>query len=140
MVTQIIARGSTFDSIARSASRPSTMSDNLFLITWIGLIVAFWVGLYYFDKWRKSRSGIVGSHKSLFLDLCRVHGLSRQERSLLLKAAKIYRPLEPALIFVDPTILAHCAAAPPPESLGYAGLAKKLFNATTPTDGKHREK
>ena len=44
------------------------MSDNLFLATWIGLIVAFWIGLYYFDKWRKSRSDVVGSAKSLFLE------------------------------------------------------------------------
>jgi hypothetical protein len=127
MLNSVFARAGQLDFIPRSLQRSTTMSDNLFLMTWIGLIVAFWVGLYYFDKWRKSRGGVVGSGKSLFLDLCRVHGLSRQERSLLLKAAKLHQPLEPAVIFVDPQILARCTTAPPPDNEGYASLSAKLF-------------
>jgi len=57
MLQFYLARGDFFDSMRRSVNRPSTLSDNLFLVTWIGLIVAFWVGLYYFDKWRKRRNG-----------------------------------------------------------------------------------
>lgn len=127
MLNFIFARARGLDDIARSSYHSTTMSDNLFLISWMGLIVAFWVGLYYFDKWRKNRSGLVGSAKSLFLELCRTHGLSRKERSLLLRAAKLYQPLEPAVIFVDPQILARCEKAPSPEKEGYAGLSAKLF-------------
>jgi len=127
MLNLIFARAGQLDFIPRSLQRSTTMSDNLFLVTWMGLIISFWVGLYYFDKWRKSRSGTVGSAKSLFLELCRVHGLSRKERSLLLRAAKLYQPLEPAVIFVDSRILARCENAPSPEKEGYAGLSAKLF-------------
>jgi len=122
----IIARG-MFDSVSRSASRGGTLSDNLFLITWIGLIIAFWIGLYYFDQWRKSRSAMMGSAKSLFVELCKAHRLTRTERALMLRAAKVYNPAEPAAIFVDPRILSSCATLPKPDGPDYSLLRQKIF-------------
>ncbi len=128
----VIARADGFNELSRTFRRPSTTtSDNLFLLCWIGLIVGFWVALYYFDKWRKSRKGQGGSAKSLFSELCVAHGLSWHERSLLMKAVHRKSGTDPAAVFVDPRILEQCIKAPAFDTQTYTRLSQKLFGNET---------
>ncbi len=125
----LIVQASTFESIARSSQRRSTLSDNLFLITWMGLIVAFWIGLYYFDKWRKRYIGTGGNARSLFYELCSAHQLTRHERSMLMKAVNAQPETDLPAVFVDPRILENCFTAPAFDTASYRALSKKIFGS-----------
>ena len=65
-------------------------------------IAAFWAGLYFWDR-RRRPAEVVNHAMGLFGELCRIHGLSKEERAILQKAASGVP--NPAVVFVEPTIL-----------------------------------
>jgi hypothetical protein len=123
----LIARTDAFNSISRSARRSTSANNSTFFYLLIGAIAVVWGGLYLWDQWRKSQVGQVGSPKSLFVELCAAHKLTRPEQSLLLKATKALDLEEPAMVFADPRMIGRLATAPGGEAEYYGNLSTKLF-------------
>ena len=119
------------NDLARSFSdytrRSSSLTDNRFLIGVFLAIGLFWIGLYYWDKHRKQIRRDGHNPKSLFLELCRSHQLSRSERSLLLRVAEMKQLNQPTAIFIDPAILGSLAASSSSGAGEYKALLEKLF-------------
>jgi len=127
MLEFLIARSDAFQSISRSARRSASSNNSTFFYLLIGAIALVWGGLYLWDKWRSSQTGHTGSPKSLFVELCNAHHLTRPEQSLLLKAIKSLDLDEPAMVFADPRMIASLATAPGGEAEYYGHLSTKLF-------------
>jgi len=90
-----------------------------------GIILLF-VGLHYWDKFKKLIKQKSNS-KSLFLELCELHNLSKTERALLLKAVEIQQLTQPALVFVTPGMLSGLVKSNQPEASDFGKLSQKLF-------------
>ena len=75
------------------------------LLTLIVLAIAAWIV-------RKRKLAARGpSHYAIFLGLCRVHGLGKAARKLLMRFARRVKCAQPARLFVDPRLLERSAAA-----------------------------
>jgi hypothetical protein len=114
-------------SAKRYSSQSSSLSNNWFLIAAILTIGALWFGLYYWDRYRKNLASKGDSPKSLFLELCRAHKLSRSERTVLLQIAEKSKLQNPAMIFVDPSVLRILSRSNGSNSELFSDLAGKLF-------------
>ena len=121
--------GADFGDISRSARDSGSMGNTGFIIAVLFGIVALGGGLYYWTQRRKISLQKSSNPRSLFLELCHLHQLSRSERSLLLRAFDARQPSQPAIMFVDPSILSAVKQSPSPDSQAYAALADKLFGA-----------
>ncbi len=116
-------------SFSRYSRRSGSLSENWFLVAVFVAIPVLWGALTYWDKYRKRHAPSGNNPKSLFLELCRAHTLSRADRSLLLKAAETRRLKQPAMVFIDPAILRELAAARSADAGAYRQLAKKVLGA-----------
>ena len=99
---------STFASISELAnaftrwSRHSASFGNfLFFAGLLALIVAIWVGLYWWDRYRISQTTASDTPHDLFEQLCKVHRLNGSEQKLLAQVAHDTCANQPALVFVD---------------------------------------
>ena len=109
------------------AANYGSSSRNWYLVLAVVGIAVFGAGLYFWDKHRKS-SGSGSDHpKSLFLELCSAHGLSRGERALLRDAAEQQGIAQPGLAFVDPRILEATASAAGEDAAAFGELRQRLF-------------
>ena len=127
MSRAILANVDRFKEMGRGLQGTNSWGDSSFLIIAIGLIIVFWVVLYHWDSLRGRASRKEGNPKSLFLDLCDAHQLTRAERALLFKAVGTANSGQPALVFVDSRILGRLATQRSTEADTYARLAAKLF-------------
>lgn len=114
-------------AVSRYNERSSTLEDNWFLLGAILALLLFWVGLYYWDKYRKKTDRQVNYPQELFLELCQKHRLNRSERSLLWHAAEQAYPNQPAVVFVDPRILKKRGESDAENASEYGQLARKIF-------------
>ena len=121
--------GADFGEISRSARDSGSMGDAWFVVAVLVAVVALGGGLYYWTQRRKIFLQKSNNPRSLFLELCHLHQLSRAERSLLLRAFEARQPSQPAIMFVDPNLLGAIKQSPSPDSQAYAALADKLFGA-----------
>ena len=118
----LLARVELSDVARRSREIPDA-SSNLELIVWVAVAIAMlWAAINYWSRFRDRFLRQSDSPKSLFLELCRVHRLDRAEKSFLLAAVEAARLSEPAVVFINPDILASTEDA----QQGRA-LAEKLF-------------
>jgi len=117
------------DAFRRHAGRSSSLSGNWFLIVLVAGIGLLWLGLYYWDKYRKLKDEEGSDPASAFSDLCGVHQLSRMERSLLRNVASSKKLEQPAIVFVDPEILSAFTRTNSTKGQAYAALEKKLFGS-----------
>ena len=125
-IEQLLARTDT-SAVSRSVRNSSSMDDVWFVAGALFAIAAFGAGLYYWDLYRKKFVRRGGNPKSLFLELCRAHQLSRPERDLLLRIAQAKRPGRPALLFVEREIFDKITQSRSAESHAVAALSDKLF-------------
>ena len=68
----------------------------------------------------------------LFVDLCKVHGLTLAEKSLLMKVINMAHLNQPSLVFIDPGIMGTMTESGNPEAAEYIKLARKLFAEHAP--------
>ncbi len=127
MSRAILANIDRFKEMRRGFQGTNSWGDSSFLFIAIGLIIVFWVVLYHWDSFRGRAAKSDSTPKSLFLDLCDVHQLTRAERALLFKAVGATNSLQPALVFVDSRILGRLATQRSTDADTYARLATKLF-------------
>jgi len=116
-----------FSDVSRSARESSSMGNAGFVIAVLVGIVTLGGGLYYWSQHRKVSPQGSSNPQTLFQELCHLHQLSRSERALLLRVFESLRLAQPAILFVDPSILESIKKSPSPESQTYAALANKLF-------------
>jgi len=133
----LLANVEAFRAAARYMQRSASLSESWFTIAAVAAIIQFWLALVYWDRYRKQPVRQEDRPKSLFLELCRAHKLSRAERGLLSSIVDAKHLKQPAIVFVDPGVLGDPAGSSAPETRACAELAGKLFgltNADTPQD------
>ena len=123
----LLAKTDLGRAFARYSQRSNSLEENWIVLLVIGGIAALWIGLYVWDWLRKAEEPAPDVATSLFVELCRAHRLERGERELLARLAGQRDLAQPAMLFVQPAILAEAAAGAMPEAPLLAGLAKRLF-------------
>jgi LPXTG-motif cell wall-anchored protein len=122
-----LANIEAFRAGAKHLRSTGSTSNNWFLFIAIAGIILLFVGLHYWDKYRKKLIKQQSNSKSLFLELCEIHNLSKTERALLLKAGEIQQLTQPALVFVTPGMLSGLEKSSQPEASEFGKLSQKLF-------------
>ncbi|MBA3313215.1 MAG: hypothetical protein M3552_15140 [Planctomycetota bacterium] len=89
-------------------------------------IAAFWAGLYLWDR-RRRPAEAVNHATGLFGELCRIHGLSKEERALLQKAASDLP--NPAVAFIEPMILDRFGNSHTADAGACEGIRQRLFGS-----------
>lgn len=123
----LLANADLGRAFTRYSKRSSSWSENWYLIVAVLGIALFWIALYFWDRYRKQIIYSDDSEKALFLELCRAHKLNRAERKILLKAVQAKSLQQPAILFVDPTVLLQLAFSNSTDSASYTQLSKRLF-------------
>jgi hypothetical protein len=88
-----------------------------------------WLGVTTVGRMRENRDRFGRSPQALFLDLCRVHRLSRIERQMLTVVSQSLPTERCCQIFVDAQVLHHFAHAHPADADGCLHLVQRLFGA-----------
>ena len=94
--------------------------------------VLLWVSLFYWDKFRKQLAKRADNPQMLFVDLCKVHGLTLAEKSLLMKLINMAHLTQPAKVFIDPRIIGTMTESGSSEAADFGQLARKLFAEHAP--------
>jgi hypothetical protein len=126
----LVAANPVGESLKNYQKHSFSFQENWFVLVVIGGIVALAIGLYYWDKYRKQfirRANSEGSPKSLFLDLCNLHELTRAQCALVRHAGEVKQLADPTLTFLDPDILRQLGRGNGGDSAAYAELQVKLF-------------
>jgi hypothetical protein len=119
------------DGFRKFTQGSQSKSDYMFLFVVIGILMAGAVALFIWDRRRVQSVRAAETGESLFRELCNEHRLTRPESELLLRClgSGSDRLEQPALIFVDPTILRHYTEKGGSDAAGCRSLARKLFGA-----------
>lgn len=125
----LLANADLGRAFTRYSKRSSSWSENWYLIVAVLGIALFWIALYFWDRYRKQIIYSDDSEKALFLELCRAHQLSRAECTILLRAVRAKSLQQPALLFVDPTLLLQLAFSNSTDAASYSQLSKRLFGS-----------
>ena len=128
MVYCLLAQTDLGRAFSRYSRHSSSLSDNWFFIAVAMAIAALWIALYYWDQFRKEGVPDGGRQSSLFVELCQVHGLTRPERMLLLRAMEDRVQVPQAAVFIQPEILAELALSESAEAGQFRDLFTKLFD------------
>ncbi len=128
----ILANLEAFEAGRRYLVRPGSSSANWFLLVALIAIVLLWVLLFYWDKFRKQFAKRADNPQMLFVDLCKVHGLTLADKSLLIKIINMAHLTQPSLVFIDPGIIGSMTESGEPEAAEYIKLARKLFAEQSP--------
>jgi len=88
-----------------------------------------WLGVTAVGRMRENRQRYGRSPQALFLDLCRVHKLSRIERQMLTVVSQSLPTERCCRVFVDAQILQHFAHAHPGDAEECSQLVRRLFGA-----------
>ncbi len=115
------------NSVNRWFRRSGSFSENGILFAIVLAIVSLWVGLYFWDRYRKPNRRASLDREGLFTQLCHLHKLSKSDRQLLKNAAKRLRLDQPALAFVNPQILLDYAEHSPDATLKVRDLVDRLY-------------
>jgi hypothetical protein len=126
----ILAAADMARSLQNYQKRSFSFKENWLVLVVIGGVIVLGIGLYYWDKYRKEfiqKANSSGSPKSLFLDLCNMHELTRAERAFIQHAGEKKHLDDPALAFLDPQVLGELGRGHTGEAAAYAQLVIKLF-------------
>ncbi len=108
--------------------RSASPVEYWYLVILVLLIVLSWAGACYWDRHKKQWvTHQADLERLLFVDLCKAHRLSADERRLLEQAADHHNRNHPALVFVDPTVLDLQANSANENASAFTALAVKLF-------------
>lgn len=123
--------GSTGLLAARTNTAPGSGLPSLWVVVAAALVLGAgaWLAWMFWEQSRRKNPSAPSISRSLFLDLCRKHGLSDAEVSFAERLARTGHLDQPALVFVDPRHLraaAHEGADTRPQALA---LGQKLFGA-----------
>ena len=116
-------------SVSRHQQRSGALGSNWYLVAAVVCIGLFWFGLYLWDRHRKKHIAPVEDLDSLFGKLCQAHQLRRAQRFLLMEVAQNNQLNEPALLFVDPSLLHRAAKTNGAQQQELALLYAKLFGS-----------
>ena len=113
----------------QGVNRSELTGGHITLLVMVLGIVAFWVGVAWWDRRRnrQPRPEETRTTGGLFDDLCRVHKLTLPEKTLLTQVATALS--QPAVVFTDPANLSRYAAAQPESTAACAALSQRLFGA-----------
>jgi hypothetical protein len=125
--TLLLLADSLGDGFREFSKGSKSASDYWIVFSAVGLLVSGAAALFFWDRKREITVRDESTPESLFRELCNEHRLSPTERELLLKVVGSgpNRLEQPALVFVDPSILAGWLARG--EITGLEGLVRKLF-------------
>jgi di/tricarboxylate transporter len=128
----ILANPEAYKAAGRYNDRLGSSSANWFLLVAVAAIVLLWVLLFYWDKFRKQFAKRADNPQMLFVDLCKIHGLTLAEKSLLMKVINMAHLTQPSLVFIDPRIIGTMTESSNSEAADYDKLSKKLFAGHAP--------
>jgi hypothetical protein len=99
----LLAEGPTFDDLTwnfRNAGAGVTMPYVIFgLVVAVALVITLWI----VSRWLRTREQrAYNSPRSLLKELCKAHGLSRQDRKLLKALARRHSLDQPSRLFLEP--------------------------------------
>ena len=132
MLDVLLAQSDLGQAFSRYTQRSNSPSDTWLWAAVVLGVAGLWLGLYYWDRFRRRTAGPPPSGGSLFQDLCRAHGLTRAEQALLVRAMNARPQIPPAAVFVQPELLAERAGSRDPEAGQFQALAEKLFGRAAP--------
>lgn len=115
--------GYELSEVSRSSKATRDAASYLDLFLFVAAILASLAAAIY--CWNRVRHKLLqrgDSPQSLFQELCRVHRLTRPEKSLLMQAVSTAELREPAAAFVNPVVLESLDESP--ETIA---LSDKLF-------------
>ncbi len=118
------------NEISRAFRSRGMLQENWLLISVAIVIGIVWGVLYFWEKFQLQRKSAADTPHGLFYDLCKSHRLSRTDTSCLLKAASENNADQPAMVFIDPTILDTFQKNAGTDLKYYKTLAEKLFGNT----------
>lgn len=123
---------SAADGIVKAMSRnfqPSNgLIDDWFLPAAAVAILLMWMALSFGDQCRQRfESRRQKLPKSLLQELCQAHCLTRAERALLSRVAQDQGLDQPAVVFVDPSVLGGVVVSAGPDAETFETLFNKLF-------------
>jgi hypothetical protein len=124
---QLLATSEVSRAAVRHLQRSSSLRENWYLVVVVLAIIAFWAGLYFWDRYRQQAPQSTKSPKPLFQLLCDAHRLDRAERMLLLKVVEARGASPEAVVFVDPQMLDGFCTAEAADAAEFRTLAAKLF-------------
>lgn len=124
----LLANVDPYGATKKYLNRPTSASDNWFLVVALVAIVLLWMALYYWDKVRKKFTSRSDTPQMLFVELCKAHALSLSERSILMKAVdRVHLNRHPSQIFIDPDVLVRLASSGGVDGPNYGKLSRKIF-------------
>jgi len=123
----LLANVESYRSASNYMQRSGSAVDVVFIVGVLLGIAALAAGLHFWDKHRKKLRGSGGTSGSLLTELAEAHGLSRSERTMLTQGATAHHLDEPALLFVDPSILQSLSNPGRAHAKAYASLMRKIF-------------
>jgi hypothetical protein len=103
------------------------MEKSGFGIVILVAIVLVWIWLFLWDRSRRLAKKVGIDREGLFTQLCDLHNLSKTDRQLLQTLAETQRIGQPALAFVNPSLLLSFAENDPGASAEVRNLADRLF-------------
>lgn len=114
-------------SVGRYLSRAGSSKEYLLFGLFFFVIATIWATLFLWDRLHKLRVVAEEPARSLFDELCRIHGLDRQEVMALNDAAQECQLSSPSMLFVQPAHLDRLSGDAMPKAGVFKPLREKLF-------------
>ncbi len=125
----MLANTDTFRALTNYMSHPMSMrGGGLMLIAGLTLI-AFWVAMNYWETYRQKVALAQQTPSALFLELCRLHDLTREQILLLQACTQDHHELP--ILFVDPALLETFAKVQPNSTAAALRLRDILFGSAS---------
>jgi hypothetical protein len=115
------------ETVKRWMQKSDSMEKSGFGIVILVAIVLVWIWLFLWDRSRRLAKKVGIDREGLFTQLCDLHNLSKTDRQLLQTLAETQRIGQPALAFVNPSLLLSFAESDPGASAEVRNLADRLF-------------
>lgn len=111
----------------RHSRRGGSWTDAAWFVLFVLMAAGFFLLLHFWDRIKATVTGGSGGRRSLFDELCRIHRLSDSERSMLKKIAEQNSVAQPAVVFVDRSLIARYSKSRGAPKKTCAALIRKLF-------------
>lgn len=115
------------DEVSRAFRNRGMLQENWVLITATIVIGTIWITLYLWENYQLRLKANADTPQGLFYDLCKTHRLSRTDIAYLLKAANAHYKEQPAMVFIDPSILTAYSNEVETDARYYEILSERLF-------------
>jgi len=121
----ILAATDSFRALTNYMNHPLAMrGGGLMLLAGLSL-VGFWVAMTYWDNYRQKIALAKQTPAALFLELCRIHNLNRDQIHILQACTQDQHELP--ILFVDPSLLETFAKSNPNYTANALLLRDTLF-------------